>query len=182
MVYRNPPSGSMTEAEEAVYRRYAPRIFTYLLRRLPSYQDAEDLLLEVFHIVLEKLPALDQDEQQLGGYIQTIASRRVADYYRKYGTLQRVSLENIEEMSEADDEPNPEQFALAQEEYVLLQRAISALSQRQQEVLRLRYSFGMSIAEIASQISKRESAVRMMLSRALQRLRKFYFLYEKGAE
>jgi RNA polymerase sigma-70 factor (ECF subfamily) len=179
MVHRNPSSGSITEAEEAVYRRYAPRVFTYLLRHLPTYQDAEDLLLEVFHIVLEKLPSLDQDEQRLGGYIQAIAGRKVADYYRKYGASQRVSLDSVEKV---DEEPNPEQITLAQEEYVILRRAVGALSGRQQEVLRLRYSLGMSIAEIASQISKRESAVRMILSRALKRLRKFYFLYEKGAE
>jgi DNA-directed RNA polymerase specialized sigma24 family protein len=44
--------------EEAIYRRYAPDVFAYLLRHVPTYQDAEDLLLEVFLIVLEKLPLL----------------------------------------------------------------------------------------------------------------------------
>jgi WD40 repeat protein len=31
--------------DEDIYRRYAPQIFAYLLRNVPSHQDAEDLLL-----------------------------------------------------------------------------------------------------------------------------------------
>ncbi len=180
MAHQFTPSGPITEAEETVYRQYAPRIFTYLLRRLPSYQDAEDLLLEVFRVVLEKLPTLDKDEQRLGGYIQTIASRRIADYYRKRGTFQQISLGEMEEMIDAVDELNPEQLALAQEQYVTLRRAVSALSKPQQVMLRLRYSYGLSSAEIATHLAKKESAVRVALSRALKRLRKLYPMYEKG--
>lgn len=180
MAHQFTPSGLISEAEEAVYRQYAPRIFAYLLRRVPSYQDAEDLLLEVFRVVLEKLPTLDKDEQRLGGYIQTIATRRVADYYRKCGTFLSISLEEIGEMIDATDEPNPEQLALAQEQYATLRQAVSTLSKSQQVILRLRYSHGLGVAEIATQLSKRESAVRMTLSRALKRLRKLYLVYEKG--
>ena len=154
MAHRYTPYGSGTEVEETVYRRYAPHIFAYLLRRVPSYQDAEDLLLEVFRVVLEKLPTLDQDEQRLGAYIQTIASRKMADYYRKRGNFHQISLEEIGE--------------------------INALSKPQQMMLRLRYSHGLDVAEIATQLAKRESAVRMTLSRAIKRLRKLYPIYEKG--
>jgi RNA polymerase sigma factor (sigma-70 family) len=180
MAHHYTPSGPNTEAEEAVYRHYAPRIFAYLLRRVPSYQDAEDLLMEVFRVVLEKLPTLDHDEQRLGAYIQTIASRKMADYYRKHGNIRQISLEEIAGMIDATDEPDPEQFALAQEQYATLRQAISALSKPQQLILRLRYSHGLEVAEIATQLAKRESAVRMMLSRAVKHLRKLYPMYEKG--
>lgn len=182
MAHQFTPSGLISEAEEAVYRRYAPRIFAYLLRRVPSYQDAEDLLLEVFRVALEKLPTLDKDEQRLGGYIQTIATRRVADYYRKRGTLQPISLEEVGEMIDATDEPDPEQFALTQEQYATLRQAVGALPEPQQVILRLRYSHGLGVAEIATQLSKRESAVRMALSRAIKQLRKLYPMYEKGEQ
>lgn len=180
MAHKLTSSGQITAIEEAVYRHYAPRIFTYLLRHMPSYQDAEDLLLEVFQIVLEKLPTLDRDEQRLGGYIQTIASRKMADYYRKRGKFQQVPLEEVEEVTDEAAEDGPEQLALAQEQYATLRQAVSALSQPQQVILRLRYAHGLSIAEIATQVARRESAVRMTLSRALKHLRNLYPLYEKG--
>lgn len=182
MAHQFTGSGPSMEIEEAVYRRYAPRIFTYLLRHVPSYQDAEDLLLEVFRVVLEKLPILDKDEQRLGAYIQTIASRKMADYYRKHGNSRQISLEEIGEMIDATDEPDPEQLALAQEQYTTLHHAVSALSKPHQDVLRLRYNYGLSIAEIATQLAKPEGAVRMTLSRALKRLRKLYPIYEKGEQ
>ena len=142
MAHHYTPSGPDTEAEEAVYRHYAPRIFAYLLRRVPSYQDA--------------------------------------DYYRKHGSIQQISLEEIAEMRDATGEPDPEQCALTQEQYATLRQAISALSKPQQVILRLRYSHGLEVAEIATYLAKRESAVRMMLSRAVKHLRKLYPMYEEG--
>jgi RNA polymerase sigma-70 factor (ECF subfamily) len=66
--------------EEERYRRNATDVFAYLLRHVPTYQDAEDLLLEVFLIVLEKLPSLTIDEQRLAAYARTIARNKMVDY------------------------------------------------------------------------------------------------------
>ena len=166
--------GLLTETEEAIYRRYSPQIFAYLLRHVPSYQDAEDLLLEVFLVVLEKLPTLAKDELRLGGYIQVVARHKMADYYRKRGSFQQVSLEESVEMMYAVDETTPEQFALAQEKYARLRQAVSALPTLHQVILRLRYSHGLRVREIATHLAKSESSVRVTLSRALKRLRKLY--------
>lgn len=75
--------------EEAVYQRYAPQIFVYLLRNIPSHQDAEDLLLEVFQAVLEKLPALE-NKPQLAAYLQAVAHNKMVDYYRRRGKQQLI--------------------------------------------------------------------------------------------
>src|SRR6202171_1652916 len=83
--------------EEEIYRRHAPDVFAYLLRHVPTYQDAEDLLLEVFLIVLEKLPSLTIDEQRLAAYARTIARNKMVDYYRKRGKRQIVPLEDVAE-------------------------------------------------------------------------------------
>src|SRR5712691_11685127 len=90
--------------EEAVYRQYAPPIFAYLLRHVPSPQDAEDLLLEVFLPVLEKLPTLGRDERRLAAYLQTVARNKVADYYRQRSNYQFVSLEEIAETADEREE------------------------------------------------------------------------------
>src|SRR5260221_8870170 len=49
----------------ALYQRHAPGILTFIRRHIPSREDAEDALLEVFLAALEseKLDALNEGEQ-----------------------------------------------------------------------------------------------------------------------
>jgi RNA polymerase sigma factor (sigma-70 family) len=163
--------------EEAVYRQHAPQIFAYLLRHIPSPQDAEDLLLEVFLPVLEKLPTLD--EQRLAAYLQTVARNKVADYYRRRGKYQFIPLEEIAETAYEHDELAPEQLALANEQGANLRQAISTLPELQQTILRLRFSHGLRCGEIATRLARSESSVRMILSRSLKVLRGLRSIYEE---
>ncbi len=93
---------------EEVYRRYAPRVFAYLLCHVPTRQDAEDLLVEVFIVVLEKLPSLEVDESRLAAYTQMVARNKVADLYRKRGKRRVVSLETVVETAYEPEGPAPE--------------------------------------------------------------------------
>jgi RNA polymerase sigma-70 factor, ECF subfamily len=165
--------------EEAIYRRYAPQIFTYLLRHVPSQQDAEDLILDVFLPVLEKLSTLEQDERHLAAYLQTVARNKVADYYRQRSKYQIISLEEVAETVYEHDELAPEQLALAREQGHTLRQAVSALPELQQTILRLRFSYGMRCGEIATRLARSESSVRMMLSRSLKTLRGLSSIYEE---
>jgi RNA polymerase sigma-70 factor (ECF subfamily) len=165
--------------EEAVYRQHAPQIFAYLLRHVPSPQDAEDLLLEVFLPVLEKLPTLDRDERRLEAYLQTVARNKVADYYRQRGKYQFIPLEDIAETTYTREELAPEQLALAREQGTSLRQAISALPELQQTILRLRFSHGLRCGEIATRLARSEGSVRMILSRSLKALRSLRSIYEE---
>ena len=180
MADKSTPFGLLADTEERIYRSYAPEIFTYLLRRVPSYQDAEDLLLEVFLAILEKLPTLGNDERQLGAYIQGVARHKMADYYRKRGNTHQVPLDEIIEQTGDDDEASPERLMLAQEKYAHLHHAVNKLPPSYQVILRLHFSHGLRIREIATLLAKNESAVRMSLSRAIKKLRKLYPSEEGG--
>ncbi|MDQ2905339.1 MAG: sigma-70 family RNA polymerase sigma factor [Ktedonobacteraceae bacterium] len=163
--------------EEAVYRQHAPQIFAYLLRHVPSPQDAEDLLLEVFLPVLEKLPTLD--ERRLAAYLQTVARNKIADYYRQRDKYQFIPLDEIAETIYERDELAPEQLALAHEQGASLQQSVSTLPEIQQTILRLRFSHGLRCGEIATRLARSESSVRMMLSRSLKALRDLRSVYEE---
>jgi RNA polymerase sigma factor (sigma-70 family) len=165
--------------EEAVYRRYAPEVFTYLLRHMPVRQDAEDLLVEVFLVVLGKLSSLDSNERRLAAYVQAVARNKMADYYRVRGRRQIIPLEAIAETAYEPEELAPEQLALAGEQFTFLRRAFHTLPEPQQAILRLRFIHGLPCGEIAAHLSKSENAVRVMLSRSLKLLRKQHSLYEE---
>jgi hypothetical protein len=54
----------------ALYHREALTIFTYVLRRVPSREDAEDILLEVFLAALENESVADLNDEKQRVYHQ----------------------------------------------------------------------------------------------------------------
>ena len=165
--------------DEAIYRRYAPEVFTYLLHHIPMRQDAEDLLVEVFLAVLEKIPSLDIDERHLAAYVQAIARNKVADYYRKRGKRQIISLDALAETAYESEELAPEERAVAGEQITMLRHAFNELPELQQTILRLRFIHGLRSREIAAHLARSENSIRVMLSRSLKSLRKNSALREE---
>lgn len=170
-------TSELSQEHEAVYQRYAPQIFAYLLRNIPSHQDAEDLLLEVFQAVLEKLPTLDKP--RLAAYLQTVAHNKMVDYYRRRSKHQLIPLEEIVETAYEREELAPEWILLTREQYAHLHQAVNSLPELQQTILRLRFGHALHCGEIAKRLDKSENAVRMMLSRSLKHLRSLHAMYEE---
>ena len=55
------------ESPAALYQRYAATVFTYLRHRVPSREDAEDLLLEVFLAAFEQQVVISATCEQVFG-------------------------------------------------------------------------------------------------------------------
>lgn len=167
-------SGPIPEQSTELYEHYAPMVLNYLLKRLESREDAEDVLLEVFIAVLEKRSALHLDEHSLRALILAIARNKVVDHYRRSRRYPQVSLVDLSEQIYELEEHQPERIMLRQEEYQQLQKHIQNLSELQQEILHLRFGEGLRCAEIAQVVSRSENAVRALLYRALKMLRSVY--------
>jgi RNA polymerase sigma-70 factor (ECF subfamily) len=149
----------------SLYRRYAARIYRYCYSRTGCQARAEDLTSQVFLDALKNLPHY-RSGSHFSAWLFAIAYRRVVDTYR----TQSPSIPFDEELypSEATD---PMAGLLQTEQRNKLNRLISPLTTRDQELLRLRYSAGLSISEIAKVIGKREGAVKMALSRLIHRMK-----------
>jgi RNA polymerase sigma-70 factor (ECF subfamily) len=163
-----------------LYRRYAPGILAYMRRHLPTQEDAEDLLLEVFLTALEyepRLVSLSEDEQR--AWLGTVARNKVIDYHRRTRRRRFLPLERVEDTLDGE-EKMPDEMVVRDEEYDHLRSYLQCLSATQQEVLQLRFTCGLRCAEIASVLNKREGAIRTMLSRTLNTLRGFYEQKNKG--
>jgi RNA polymerase sigma factor (sigma-70 family) len=158
----------------ALYRQYAPAIFAYLLRRAPSEEDAEDILVEVFLAALEDKRFSSWPEKIQLAWLWRVGRNKIIDLYRRKTRRGSVTLESLPESTMEDDMLDPEIFALRQEEYHDLQVHIKSLSVLQQEVLRLRFDQDMRCSEIAAHLGKQEGAVKVMLSRTLNFLKTIY--------
>ncbi len=163
----------------ALYEKYWLAILVYVRQILPSLEDAEDVLVEVFLAALESdiLAAL-AEKQQLA-WLRRVAYNKAIDHHRRSVRRPAVPLGDAEELLFEDDDFAPERVALRKEELALLQTSIAELSASQQEVLRLRFGDGLRSAEIARRMNRSEGAVRTLLSRSLNLLRS---IYDKGRE
>lgn len=152
------------EAFAALYRQYLTPLYRYLLRRSNNIHDAEDLTAQVF---IEALEGLASHRYQEGGcfaaWLFTIARRHLVDYYRQ------------RPCAPLDDPPTPEPGLLAAiekgEDLQRLACLLAQLDEERQELLRLRFSAGLSFAEIGLLEGRSEAAVKMALYRALDFLR-----------
>jgi RNA polymerase sigma-70 factor (ECF subfamily) len=161
-------------AAAELYRLHAPSILAYLRMHTSSWEEAEDVLVDVFLAALEKenFGTLRESEQR--SWLWRVARNKVVDAFRAAQRRQFQPLEDIAETVYDDDDLAPEQFALRQEEYHQLYASIQNLSTLQQQVLRLRFVHELRCAEIATALGKSEAAVRMLLSRTLNLLRSIY--------
>lgn len=167
-------------AEETLYQRFAPTLFTYLYQQVTSLQDAEDLLLEVFLAALrtDKLIGLS-DDQQLA-WLRRVARNKVVDRYRRSSLLATLPLEQV--MEQEDSTLSPEQRAEQQERYERLYAVLKQLSPEQQEMIHLRYVLGLRFVDIAAYLDKPEGSLRKMMTRTLRQLRELYEQKERGKQ
>jgi RNA polymerase sigma-70 factor (ECF subfamily) len=158
-----------------LYQEHAPAVFAWLRLRAPTQEDAEDLLLEVFLAALEQASVLQtRDGPTQRAWLRRVAANKLADHYRRHGGRQPVLLEQVAESLYADDAHSPEQSALAHEEHTRLRLLLRDLPRLQQQVVSLRFVYGLRSAEIAEALGKREGAVRKLLWRTLNLVRVRY--------
>ena len=166
-------------ATTALYQHCAPKLLNYLTHHLRSDVDAEDMLYDVFVIAFEheqELLLMPESEQR--AWLWTVARNKMVDYHRRRQRRPVVALDHLAEMEGHDGEP--EQTILQREEQASLQVYMQSLTALQQEVLQLRFSGGLRCAEIAVVLNKQEGAIRTLLSRAVDALRKIYMQQGKS--
>jgi RNA polymerase sigma factor (sigma-70 family) len=161
-------------SDSALYDRYAANIFAYARLHTPSWQDAEDLTLEVFLTALEhdNLSWLSDTQQFV--WLRRVAHNKLVDTYRRSSRSAPVPLEQVVETVYQDEALTPDQLAIRREELEHLYKAVGTLSLLQQQVLQLRFGDGLRFADIAIVLNKGEEAVRKLYSRTIARLRTIY--------
>ena len=166
---------AQVEQEMALlYRKYAPGLLTYVRMRVPSPEDAEDLVVEVFVAAIQNanFAALAEKAKQM--WLWRVTRNKVIDAYRRAQTRQSVTLDHVAEGLFEDEMFSPEYSALRQEDYMDLYAHLQSLPPLQQQILRMRFGQDLSCREIATTLGKQENVVRVTLSRSLNLLRKIY--------
>jgi RNA polymerase sigma-70 factor (ECF subfamily) len=149
------------------YKEYLPRVLNYVRVRVADEDTAQELTAQTFERALSRLHTL-RDRGAFGGWLFSIARTIVAGYYRRRKPL--LPLES------AVDVPSPEPPAEGQVVHTqaveALREALVLLSEREQEIIRLRFVAGLTNRAIAKSMGLREGNVAVILFRALRKLKK----------
>lgn len=156
------------EAFADLYQRYLPMIYAYVRARVFDDRDAEDLTEQVFLRAFQTLSRYRGRGWPYSAFLYRVARNLVVDHFRRPRSV--LSAEAAEEYP--DPAPSADEALIQSEERGRLQQALSRLPADYQEVIRLRLLLSMPTATAAAWLERSEGAVRVLLFRAVQALRR----------
>lgn len=162
------------KAFSQVYDLYVAKIYRFIFFKVNKAEDAQDLTSEVFLKTWQYI--IDGKEiQNLRALFYTIAKNLVIDHYRK-NSQKEVSLEQQfleqQEIPITSDSLTPFEQLDQKIEIAKVEDKLRELKDEYREALILRFVDQLSIKEMSVVMGKKSGAVRVILYRALNALKK----------
>jgi len=146
------------KAADKLISHYLDEMFGYVFNRVDSRETAKDVTQEIFISMLQSIDKYDESKSAFRTWIYSIASRRVADYYRTkehyddrlvemsevdlgYGEIISSNVDNTLELAEIND-------------------FIAGLGKERRDIFKLKVFEGCTFSEIASALEMPESTVK----------------------
>ena len=155
------------DAFGGLYDMYVDRIYRHLYYRVGNVADAEDLTQQVFLKAWQAIDRYKKTASPFLAWLMTISHNLVVDFYRTKKDKTYLDAE----VTADDPTSSPERVAEAHYMQQQLRRVILQLRGDEQQVVLLRFIEGFEFKEIASLLGKSEGAIRVILHRALVKLR-----------
>jgi RNA polymerase sigma factor (sigma-70 family) len=148
----------------AIYEEHIWRVYGFLAYRVGDTPTAEDLTQITFERALRAWSRFDPRRGSVGSWLLTIARNALIDHVRRDRS---ASLAPIDEQ-QLPTVPGPETSADGSSE---LLACLDQLSEREREVIALRFGGDLSGAEVALMLGMSVANVHQLLSRSLRKLR-----------
>ena len=159
--------GHDPEAFGRLYDIHVDRVYRHIYYRVGNEADAEDLTQQVFIKAWQAIHRYKKTASPFIAWLMTISHNLVIDFYRTKKDKAYLEAEVLANSPAS----SPERAAESSFEQQRLRRAILQLGSDEQQVVILRFIEGFEFAEIASVLKKNEGNVRVILHRALVKLR-----------
>ena len=154
-----------------LYEIYFDRIYRYIALKTGDRDEAEDMTQQVFMKALKSLGSFKWQNVPFSAWLYRIAHNQVVDHLRKKS---RRPTSQLDEAVAPLPDPgvDPEKAAELNCDIALLSQAMRRLTPAQQDVIALRFTSELPIAEVAVLLGKTEGAVKAMQHSAIQALRR----------
>lgn len=153
----------------SLYDRYFPRVYNYMRLRCADSSLADDLSAQVFERALAKLGSYNPDQGPFAAWLFGIARNAWTDHLRRQRRQAWLSLTALRRAPTLVE--TPEEAMIQAETQQALIRALQMLSERERDLLALKFAAGMTNRQIAGLVGMSESNVGVVVFRALGRLR-----------
>jgi RNA polymerase sigma-70 factor (ECF subfamily) len=159
-----------TQAWGDLYREFAPAIFRFCRRAMPTREDAEDATMEIFMKLQGKLIQYDQT-RSFTAWLYKIAANHCWDMLRRRKLRQGKETEDVETTPLESPDPNQLEKLIEERSNEEVRQALEKLGARARMALVMRYYSDMSYDEIADGLGVKRAFVGVVLLRARQELR-----------
>jgi RNA polymerase sigma factor (sigma-70 family) len=166
-------------AFELLVQRYSTPLFNFIYHFLGEYDQACDILQQVFLQLYISLPTLRIGEP-LKAWLFQVARNRCLDELRRKRAIHFSELEAANDEDDLsplvalpDNSPLPEELAERRDLQQTLQKAIMSLPPKFRAVVSLRYANQLSFSEIGRTLNMPEATAKTYFQRAKPLLRSF---------
>lgn len=158
------------------YKFYSPKILSYLSKRLPGYEDAQELTNDVFLEAIDSLSIL-RKEENVSAWLYRIAHNKMVDFYRKR-KIKSILLSKMPFLEIVANEISQPEFQFEKNKVRdRIELTLHSLSIKYQKILRLHYEEKVPVKKIAVIFSLSFKATESLLFRARQ---SFKLAYERA--
>lgn len=177
------------EALATYLEQHRRQLLTYIERQLGAALrrkiEAEDIFQEASADAVRSLASMDLTQRDPFSWLCQIAERRIIDAHRRFFDAQKRDAGREVALGSgggSDTQPgglinllvasmtSPSQAFSRNARELRVQEAIAQLGEEPREVLRLRYVEGWPTKQIAEHLQKTDVAIRVMLTRTVQKL------------
>ncbi len=151
-----------------LYEENFDKIYRYIVLKIGDRTEAEDMTQQVFLNALKSISSYKFKGMPFSSWLYRIAHNQIVDYFRKKSRRATVPLDE----SIAAGKDDPEQVAETKLEMEELAQAAKKLTAAQQEVISLRFTGDMSVAEVARVMGRSVGAVKALQHSAVVALRR----------
>jgi RNA polymerase sigma factor (sigma-70 family) len=160
-------AGAEAESFAALYERTFPRVYAYVMSLLRDRSSAEDVTAQAFERAYRKRGSYRPARGSMEAWLFGIARNAALDELRRRG--RRAGMEREPADETAPSAEDHAELALRRE---VVRAAMAVLDGHERDLLSLKFSGGLTNAEIARVLGMSETNAGTRLHRALTKLRK----------
>jgi RNA polymerase sigma factor (sigma-70 family) len=156
-----------------LFREHYPRVYRYVRFRVGDDMTAEDLTAEIFERAFRYRDSYDPARSAFSTWITQIAHNWVNNHLISQNRSGRHEAEAAEDVLEQlpSAEATPEAQTITQEAVQRLLACLDRLTERDRQIVALRFGSDVRNKDIADLLGLKEHSVSVILLRALERLR-----------
>lgn len=151
---------------ETLYNRYVSKVYSRCLSMTKDTEKAQDFTHDIFIRMFARLDRFEE-RSTFSTWLYSISYNYCIDQIRVSKRLETTALdEDLDCQSPTGDDAERAEYSMQQ-----LAQAMSTIAPQEAQLLRLKYQEGLDVQQIADKLNLKNSAVKMRLKRARDRVR-----------